>query len=256
MNARSTISMDGFNGVGAGHPLRQVASTLVLIASLLALLLILHTHYGPLRLPAPFQPGLPLEAIQAERAARLNPPVTALSPQEESRYRMLAEYLGKRYRVSQRVIFELVSLAHKVGHQHKLDPLLILAMMGIESSFNPIAESVMGAKGLMQIIPQYHADKLAPFGGEKAVLDPATNVVVGTQILKEYLRSTGNLTVALQRYAGALRDTDDLYTRKVLGERQRLHSALARWSASPRFAGRGASAKTASADSAQSVRFR
>lgn len=253
MIAKSTLGMDGLGG--AGHPTRQLASTLVLIASLMALLLILHTHYGPLQVRSPFQSGLPLEAIKAERTASLNPPVTALSPAEESRYRVLSEYLGKRYRVSQQAIFDLVTLAHKVGHQHKLDPLLIIAMMGIESSFNPIAESVMGAKGLMQIIPQYHADKLEPFGGEKAVFDPVTNVVVGTQILKEYLRGAGNLNVALQRYAGALRDADDAYTRKVLTERQRLHVVLARWSA-PVVAARGGSAKTALADSARSARFR
>lgn len=255
MNTRSTVSMDSIGGIGTGHPMRQLASTLVLIASLLALLLVLHTHYGPLYVRNPFQTGLPLQAIQAERAARLSPPVTALSPQEESRYRVLSEYLGKRYRVSQQVIFDLVTLAHKVGHQHKLDPLLILAMMGIESSFNPIAESVMGAKGLMQIIPHYHADKLQAFGGEKAVFDPATNVVVGTLILKEYLRGTGNLNVALQRYAGALRDRNDVYTRKVLTERQLLHGVVARWSA-PVVAARSVSARTALADSAQLTRIR
>lgn len=255
MNAKSTLSIDGFGGAAMGQPVRQAASTLVLVASLLALLLILHTHYGPLQVRNPFQPGLPLEAIQAEQAARLNPPVATLSPMEESRYRVLSEYLGKRYRVSQRVIFDLVTLAHTVGRQHKLDPLLIIAMMGIESSFNPIAESVVGAKGLMQIIPQYHAEKLRPFGGEKAVFDPTANVVVGTQILKEYLRGTGNLNVALQRYAGALGDRDDGYTRKVLAERQRLHSVLARWSA-PVVAGKNAPARTALAESTQAARFR
>lgn len=255
MNAKATLSMDRIGGGGTGHPARQLASTLVLAVSLLALLLILHMHYGPLHVRNPFQPGLPLEALQAERAARLSPPVTALSPADESRYRVLSEYLGKRYRVSQQAIFELVTLAHKVGHQHKLDPLLIIAMMGIESSFNPIAESVMGAKGLMQIIPHYHADKLRPFGGEKAVFDPSTNVVVGTQILKEYLSGTGNLNVALQRYAGALRDKDDVYTRKVLTERQRLHGVLARWSA-PVVAARNTPSRTALADSTRSARFR
>jgi len=255
VNAKSTLSIEGCGGVGTGQSTRQLASILVLIASLLALLLILHTHYGPFHVRSPFQSGLPLEAVQAERVARLAPPVTALSPAEERRYRALSEHLGKRYRVSQQVMFELVTLAHRVGRQHKLDPLLIIAMMGIESSFNPIAESVMGAKGLMQIIPHYHAEKLEPFGGEKAVFDPATNVVVGAQILKEYLRGTGNLNVALQRYAGALRDSDDVYTRKVLAERQLLHGVLARWSA-PVFTARGDSERTALADSTRSARFR
>jgi soluble lytic murein transglycosylase-like protein len=232
-----------------------VASSLVLIASLLALLLIVHTQYGPLQVRNPFQPGLPLEAIKVDRPARLAPPVAALSPADESRYRVLSGYLAQRYRVSQEVIFELVALAHKVGRQHKLDPLLIIAIMGIESSFNPIAESRVGAKGLMQIIPNYHPEKLQPFGGEKAVFDLAANVVVGTQILKEYLRRTGNLGIALQMYAGALDDRDDVYTRRVLIERQRLHGVLARWAA-PGMRARSTPARTALASGAQSTRIR
>lgn len=255
MIAKSALSIDGFDTAGTGQRGRHFVSTLVLVASLLALLLIVHTHYGPLQVQNPFQPGLPLAAIQVDRPARLALPVTALSPAEESRYRVLSQYLAKRYRVSPQVIFELVALSHRVGRQHKLDPLLIMAVMGIESSFNPIAESSMGAKGLMQVIPKYHGEKLEAFGGEKAIFDPAANVVVGTQILKEYLRRTGNLGIALQMYAGALGDREDEYTRRVLIERQRLHRVLARWSASGAPA-RSAPARTASAKSTLSTRFR
>jgi soluble lytic murein transglycosylase-like protein len=256
MNAKSTLSMDGFGTGGTGQRERQFVSSLVLIASLLALALIVHTHYGPLQVRNPFQPSLPLAAMQADRSVSLALPVTALSPAEESRYRVLSEYLAKRYRVSQQAVFDLVMLAHKVGHQHKLDPLLIMAVMGTESSFNPIAESSVGAKGLMQIIPKYHGEKLMPFGGEKAIFDPAANVVVGTQILKEYLRRTGNLGIALQMYAGALGDREDMYTRRVLTERQRLHRVLARWSAPGSTPARSTPARTASATSTLSARFR
>jgi len=254
MIAKSTLEIDGFEVARDRQRTRHLVSTVVLIASLLALFLIVHTHYGPLQVRNPFQPALPLDVVRAEREARLTPPVKAFSPADETRYRALSDYLAKRYRVSPQVIFDLVALAHKVGQQHKLDPLLIIAVMGIESSFNPIAESRVGAKGLMQIIPQYHAEKLRPFGGEKAVFDPAANVVVGTQILKEYLRRTGNLGIALQMYAGALGDASDSYTRRVLTERQRLHRVLARWSA-PIVAARAASEKTALASNL-STRFR
>lgn len=255
MIAKSTQELHGLSAARTVQPARHLVSTVVLVVSLLALLLIVHTHYGPFHARNPFQPALPLDAIRADREADLSPPVMAFSPVDESRYRALSEYLGKRYRVSPQVIFDLVSLAHKVGHQHKLDPLLIIAVMGVESSFNPIAESHMGAKGLMQIIPHYHAKKLEPFGGEKAVFEPATNVVVGAQILKEYLRRTGNLSIALQMYNGALGDPKDEYTRRVLGERQRLHGMLARWSA-PTFAEREDPARTALIKTSQSTRYR
>lgn len=255
MIARSALSIHGFGTAATEHQGRHLASSLVLAAGLLALLLIVHTHYGPLHVRNPFQPGLPLEAIKVDRPARLAPPVAVLSPADESRYRVLSGYLAQRYRVSQQVIFELVTLAHKVGRQHKLDPLLIIAIMGIESSFNPIAESPVGAKGLMQVIPKYHPEKLQPFGGEKAIFDPAANVVVGTQILKEYLRRTGNLGIALQMYAGALDDREDVYTRRVLSERQRLHGVLARWAA-PGMRANSAPPRTALASSTQSTRVR
>ena len=92
--------------------------------------------------------------------------------------------------------------------------------------FNPIAESGAGAKGLLQVIPKYHMEKLEEFGGEHAVFDPETNILVGSKILKEYLRRTGNLSIALQMYAGALNDREDGYTVKVMNEKQRLQQAV------------------------------
>jgi hypothetical protein len=107
-----------------------------------------------------------------------------------------------------------------------LDPLLVLAVISVESRFNPIAESVMGAKGLMQIIPKYHLDKLREAGGEDAVLDPESNIQVGTRILQEYVYRTGTLEAGLQFYNGALRDNSAQYAHKVLAERARLEQVL------------------------------
>ena len=146
---------------------------------------------------------------------------------EEGRYRALSEFVARRYRVSQDAAFDLVTVAHRAGDQLQLDPLLIIAVIAVESRFNPIAESRAGAKGLMQIIPKYHGDKLEEFGGEQAVFEPSANIHVGARILKEYLRRTGNLGIALQMYAGALSDSEDQYTRKVLDERYRLQQVLA-----------------------------
>jgi soluble lytic murein transglycosylase-like protein len=101
---------------------------------------------------------------------------------------------------------------------------LILAVMAIESLYNPVAESVMGAKGLMQVIPKYHLEKLSDHGGEHALLDPEVNILVGTEILREYHRRLGDLEAALQMYAGALDDPASQYSQKVLAERLRLEA--------------------------------
>jgi soluble lytic murein transglycosylase-like protein len=220
------LSPGGFQGIQPGQLAqwsRRLVSILALCASVAALALIIESQYGQ------FLYGETLEQsgdALADTGSNEGRDTAALSPAEERRYRTLSGFVANRYRVSQDVAYDLVRVAHRAGNELQLDPLLIIAVIAIESRFNPIAESVAGAKGLMQIIPKYHFDKLDQFGGEKAVYDPAANIQVGAQILKEYLRLTGNLGSALQMYAGALGDTEDQYTRKVLNEKNRLQQAL------------------------------
>jgi hypothetical protein len=202
---------------------------MVLAASLAALILIVHNHRA-------FWFGHAGEAARpdgptAEDVGKA--PGAAISPADDNRYRALSDSVARRYRVSQDMAYDLVHLAHTVGQQHGLDPLLIIAVIAIESRFNPIAESIHGARGLMQVIPKYHAAKLVEYGGEKALFDPVTNVKVGTRILKDYVRLTGNLGIALQMYGGALSDGEDQYTTKVMNEQQRLKQALPRASRAP-----------------------
>ena len=105
-------------------------------------------------------------------------------------------------------------------------PALILAVAAVESKFNPVAESAFGAKGLMQIIPRFHPEKLAEHGGPDALLDPEVNIDVGAQILREYLRRFGETEAALQMYAGASDEPGTAYAAKVLAERARLEQLL------------------------------
>jgi len=118
--------------------------------------------------------------------------------------------------------------AYRAGGEHSVDPLLILAVMAIESRYNPVAESSMGAKGLMQIMPRYHLDKLVEHGGVQALLEPEVNIQVGARILREYLRRFGETETALQMYAGAFDEPTSQYSGKVLAEKARLLQALAR----------------------------
>jgi soluble lytic murein transglycosylase-like protein len=140
--------------------------------------------------------------------------------------RALAEAIAKRYRVSQDAVHGYVAVAYRAGEQFKVDPLLVLAVMAVESRYNPVAESVLGAKGLMQVIPKFHLEKLLEHGGESALLDPDVNIQVGTQILREYLRRFGETETALQMYAGAFDEPSYSYAFKVLAERARLEQML------------------------------
>jgi soluble lytic murein transglycosylase-like protein len=120
----------------------------------------------------------------------------------------------------------MVAAAYRAAKEVGLDPLLVLAVISIESRFNPIAESGMGARGLMQIIPRFHRAKLEEEGGEDAVLDPESNILVGTRILQEYVYRTGTLEAGLQLYNGATRDYTAGYAQKVMAERTRLERVM------------------------------
>jgi len=145
---------------------------------------------------------------------------------EARQYRALANFLAKRYRVAADATERVVSTAFDASRQVGIDPLLLLAVVGIESRFNPIAESEFGAKGLMQIIPRMHADKIEDHGGVRAILDPANNILLGARILKQYIRQTGSVEAGLQVYNGAFADASNQYAAKVIAEQDRMRQAM------------------------------
>jgi soluble lytic murein transglycosylase-like protein len=149
---------------------------------------------------------------------------TAVESAQEREQRLVAEFIAKRYRVAEQAVAGYVSMAYRAGEEQKVDPLLILAVMAIESRYNPVAESVMGAKGLMQVIPKFHLDKLLDHGGEHALLVPEVNIQVGAQILREYYRRLGDVEASLQMYAGAFDEPTAQYANKVLAEKARLEA--------------------------------
>jgi len=155
--------------------------------------------------------------------------LVSTADRENREYRALAAYLARRYSVAQDATEQLVGAAHDAGSRTGVDPLLILAVISVESRFNPIAESVMGAKGLMQVIPKYHQDKLDALGGEDAVFDPMTNILVGARILKDAMRRGGGLMPGLQLYNGAFSDDSQQYAQKVVAEKQRMQQMLKRF---------------------------
>jgi soluble lytic murein transglycosylase-like protein len=137
----------------------------------------------------------------------------------------LVAYLADRYQRDPDRVQSFVDVAHAAAEEWDLDPLLVLAVISVESRFNPTARSGYGATGLMQVVPRFHREKLAEHGGDKALLDPHVNIQVGTQILKESLRRSGSLAAGLQRYAG-WQDEERRYARKVMSEKERLRRVV------------------------------
>ena len=149
---------------------------------------------------------------------------TAANPKELPKDQAAVAYwISKKYRVAAEPIAAIVAEAYEQGIQQKIDPTLILAVMAIESGFNPYAQSTVGAQGLMQVMTRVHTDKYDNFGGKHAAFDPVSNLRVGTSILKDYLRITGSIEGALKYYVGAANlETDGGYAAKVLAEHRRL----------------------------------
>lgn len=143
-----------------------------------------------------------------------------------ARMRGAMDYVSRRYRVSQEALEPIFVTAQSAGRQLHLDPLLIIAVIGIESRFNPFSESVVGAKGLMQVVPRYHQDKLPEDADQAAFLNPVINVQVGARVLQESIRRNGGLESGLQQFGGAVTDPERRYASKVLAEKQRLEQAV------------------------------
>ena len=131
----------------------------------------------------------------------------------------LATWIARRYKVAPEPIGALVQEAWSIGQRAGLDPTLILAIMAVESSFNPFAQSPVGAQGLMQVLTRVHDDKYESFGGKHAAFDPITNLRVGVQVLKECILRAGSLQEGLRFYVGAaLLEGDGGYVGRVLAE--------------------------------------
>ncbi len=135
----------------------------------------------------------------------------------------VALWLSRRYRVAPEPVARLVQESWRVGQRVGLEPTLLLAIIAIESGFNPFAQSPVGAQGLMQVMTRVHHDKYAAFGGRLAAFDPVSNLRVGVLVLKECIARAGGLEAGLRYYVGAANMEDDGgYSAKVMAEQRYL----------------------------------
>lgn len=96
---------------------------------------------------------------------------------------------------------ELLKQVHYEAHRAALSPELVLAVIEVESNFNPFAISSAGARGLMQVMPFWLKEIGKP--GD-SLFRVSTNLRLGCTILRYYLdKEQGNLVRALARYNGS-----------------------------------------------------
>lgn len=163
--------------------------------------------------------GIPADVEAIDRATATNP--QSLPKQQAA----VAYWLSKKYNIAPEPLSALVAEAYETGARTKLDPTLILAIMAIESGFNPFAQSSVGAQGLMQVMTKIHSDKYDGFGGKLAAFDPVSNLRVGVKVLQECISRAGSVEGGLKFYVGAGNmESDGGYAGKVMAEYARLQS--------------------------------
>lgn len=161
--------------------------------------------------------GMEARADAVERA-------TAVDPKDLPRQQAAVAYwLSTKYRVAPEPLAALVAEAYQIGAKAEVEPVLLLAIMAIESGFNPFAQSPMGAQGLMQVMTKVHVDKYEGFGGAHAAFDPVTNLRVGARVLEDCISRRGGTEGGLRCYVGATSTiSDGGYVSKVMAEFNRL----------------------------------
>ncbi|GAB2880042.1 lytic transglycosylase domain-containing protein [Microbulbifer echini] len=106
----------------------------------------------------------------------------------------------------------VLKAVHREAIRAELRPEIVLAVIQIESAFNPYAVSRVGAQGMMQVMPFWKKEIGRP---DDNLIDMDTNLRYGCTILKHYIKKAkGNLANALAYYNGSYgRHT---YSSKVL----------------------------------------
>jgi hypothetical protein len=149
------------------------------------------------------------------------------SLKSEQERKVVSQYLVDKYRITAGESLNYINEALQVAKEVNLDPTLLLAVMAVESSFDPNAQSKAGAQGLMQVLTNVHLDKFAPFGGKSAAFIPEANIRVGALILKACIAKAGSLEAGLRSYLGSpnAASGESSYTGRVLSEREQLRNA-------------------------------
>ncbi|GBG14546.1 transglycosylase [Novimethylophilus kurashikiensis] len=153
----------------------------------------------------------------------------------DAKERRVARYIAAHWKVPAREAVQMVQTSYIAAAVYKVDPVMLLAVAGKESSFRQIGnpdggDDPMRPYGIMQVTGKWHAEKFEG-GVHKTTL--SENIFIGARVVREYLdREKGDVRYALMRYNGT-RYQNDRYYQGVTGIQQQLVLAMAdkRWDA-------------------------
>lgn len=127
----------------------------------------------------------------------------------------LSEYISENYDLPLRESENIVYSVYLESNKKDLEPLLVLSIISIESTFRKKARSHVGAVGLTQVMEKVHKKRI--LHNKVDIWSISGNIKIGTDILHEYLGlAKGNMKRALQMYNGSSKDKSYKYSNKVL----------------------------------------
>lgn len=127
-----------------------------------------------------------------------------------------SDRIARRYRVERSAVERVIAIAEA---HFPIDPALLLAIVGVESSWRPWAVGRLGEVGLCQVMPDLHGASATELSR------PEVNLRVAAKVLRLSLkRSGGDVPTAIARYNGRGQAAQD-YARRVLEERERIVDA-------------------------------
>lgn len=159
-----------------------------------------------------------LEASKAENSMLWELQLSSKKTKEKIRW-ALESYISEKYHISPRASKLIVSSVIEASEKTLIPIELLVAVMAVESRFNPFAGSTADAEGLMQIILKYHKEK---FEKENDILDYHQNTIAGALALKEFIQRHGDVSSGLLAYNGSLWDENLGYATKVFEEERRI----------------------------------
>lgn len=137
----------------------------------------------------------------------------------------LRGYIQSRVQLPAGEVERYADLVYSYAVANKMDPLLVGGLITVESGFDRYAISSVGALGLMQVMPEWHKDKIRRLRdqfGHFDIFDPEHNIALGVAILSEYKRLHKATDSALLRYNGSLHHENPTYANNVLQEFKRV----------------------------------
>jgi len=148
----------------------------------------------------------PYEINSAEVIEPISLPEASVSDEDAA----IVDQILKRFAVRHTALpeRERITLAHAIVEEarvYSLDPDLVMAVIEVESAGYHLAESHVGAMGLMQLLPSTGKELAGKLGiewkGPDTLFDPIINIRLGTAYLRELAdRYDGNVSTALAAY--------------------------------------------------------